>query len=352
MTIYRDLLESEDCMIFDMYQLLLTKPVATLEDFQRRYGLTEKNLRGAVHDWRKSGNHLAFGLDFFIHQEVTMFMTDQFSERALFAHLLKKSSYFKILYTVLKDPIIPMKEFENQMFLGRRTIRRRLEMLVDLLATYGLTIVKKRAHLIEGSELQIRFLRFHLELLSRPELVTAAPQQKFKVIKEIAETRAKLGFGMSQDDIPEDKLFNLENYFGYMLDEQGFLFLWRQLLGLEPMWMGQLYQAFVEKAVGKDRYLAFFGDELSQQIYRIHAYGLIFEGDLLLQLTPHQILSEDARRIHRAAQRYLPDYPQLIQRHPEIPCAYQKLLDKRLYIDRFREVLVEDPYLVKVRSTG
>lgn len=353
MCVYRDLLEVEDRPIFDIYQLLLEKSEVEMSEFQKRYGLYDKNVKTAIQEWKMAGNHLAFGLDFLIQQNtVTMFMTDQFSERDLFAYYLKKSSLFEILYILLDDPIITMKELENRTYLGRKTIRRRFSTLSDLLKTYGITITKNNPQLIAGSELQQRFLKFHLEMLARPELVKAGPEQKFRVIKDMAYNRERLGCVVLHEEIAPAKLGVIESYFDYMLDEQGYLFLWQQLLGLEPLWLGQVYQGFAEKALGKERHLAYFGQASFQQLYQIHAYGMIFDGDLLLQLTPHKVLSEDARRIHQVAKRYLPDYGKLIQKHPEIPCAYQKLLDNRLYIDRFRETLMEDPYLVRVRQTG
>lgn len=350
---YDELLENDGKILFRIYRQLLTDRQTTFEDLSEKIGVCTKYVKRAIHDWKNTGNHLAFGLDFIPHQQyLTMFITNQFSERNLFAYLLSISSRFDILYTLLKDPIVSMATMEKRLYIGRKAIRHRMQDLKGLLQHYGLELGNNHPRLIKGRESQQRLLLFHLEVLKNPKLITSSGENKLKVITKISNDRKNLGFRLNAEDLDGANRELMDRYIGYRMDEPGYLFTWRQLLGVEQFWFQPAFQRFVEEVLEEDELLRDHGEELHQQIYRIHSYAALFQGDLLIQLTPHRLFNYEAKEIHLLCSENLAGYDQLLAAHPELPYAYQKMLGKKVFFDRYRNRLFEDPYLVKVQPIG
>lgn len=348
---YDHLLENDGKILFHIYQQLLYDKQMDVDVLSDRIGVCTKYIKRVVNEWKFAGHHLAFGLDFIAYQhKIVMFITDRFSERNLFAFLLTKSSRFELLYILMKDPIVSMKSLENRVFIGRKTIRRRLEDISEFLDSYGLKVGRYHPHLIEGRESQKRLLLFHLEVLKNPKLITGSAENKLRLITKISNDRKNLGFHLKDEDMEGFDPDLMAQYFGYQLDEQGYLFTWSQLLGVEQFWFQPGFQRFVDEVLMEDELLQGCGEKLHQQIYRIHSFAALFQGDLLIQLTPHCLFDKKAQLIQRLCEESLPNYERIMASHPETPYAYQKIMNKKIFLDKYRAKLFEEPYLVKVKQ--
>lgn len=64
------------------------------------------------------------------------------------------------------------------------------------------------------------------------------------------------------------------------------------------------------------------------EIYNLHCSALLFEGDLMLQLSPQTKFSPQAEKLNYLCQKYLPECEGLLEKHPEMMLAYERIIQK------------------------
>lgn len=349
---YSLLLENDGLILFKTYQFLKEETSISIHQLQNELGVAQQSIKTAFRNWRAEGSYLAYGIDFLVKSgKVSLYYTDLFSEREFFESFLKSSSRFQILYTLLNDPIISMKKIEEMIFLSSKTIRRRLLDLEPLLTTYGLKVGKTSANIFEGPELQKRLLAYHLDLLLVPSLLTGPAEKRYEVIERVANTRRNFGFSIDPDEVSEDRQLVQKEYFGYKLDEPGYLFVTKQLLKLEKIWYRDDYLSFIENVLQNDTTIFFKSEDAYLDLYNLHCSAMLFEGDLLVQLSPRKKFSGKAEKLNYLCQKHLPECQGLLDKHPELMEGYERIIRKYQQIGGPpREATIESERCLRART--
>ena len=182
--------------------------------------------------------------------------------------------------------------------LSPSSVNRRFTALSSSLAAYHLSLNRKHFPLLQGNEIQIRF--FHYPLENGIALATVFPKNFVPAF--------------------------------YLRHERNYLFLWKQLLGLEAFYLSEedtylLNQIFAAELL-KER----LGSDSFQiclvKITQIHLLCALLEGNLIL-FKGSGSLSPDTLTLIRLFLSQLPHYDQLLKKHPELPLLYEMIWHNR-----------------------
>jgi hypothetical protein len=120
----------------------------------------------------------------------------------------------------------------------------------------------------------------------------------------------------------------------YLVHERNYLFLWKQLLGLERFYLSAedthlLNQIFPTTLRNEELGSVSFQTYLVK-VTQIHLLCALLEGNLLLQ--PTIALSPDTLTLIRVFLNQLPHYDQLLKKHPEMPLLYELVWQDRAFL--------------------
>lgn len=324
---YELLLEKEEKLFFGLYQQLKRQNYSGIDELCSRLGVTAPTLLQAVHSFQIKGYHLKLGMDIIKDGSRLYLLTNgEFSERRLFTCLLDRSIGLELLLELWRNPSYSTSDLAKKTYHSCQTVRRRLRNLEGLLACYNLRIVLEKRPMLRGSEAQIRFFYLHLHILLEEALYQNDVNEVWEQVVSLSEERLKRRLTVKKawfDRLYVAKAVGLPDY---RFNERGYRFLWKQLLGLEPLWLGGPFQEVVKRYFEFDCKLAEKQEEICGDLYRLHLMAHLFYGDLTVSFAHEKVLDTPANRLERLFREKLPDYAQLLNRHPELPLCYEIIL--------------------------
>jgi hypothetical protein len=114
----------------------------------------------------------------------------------------------------------------------------------------------------------------------------------------------------------------------YLCHERSYLFLWKQLLGLEKFELSTedsyLMQQIFSTRLQKVRLGSVSFQTLVAKFTQIHLLCALLDGNLLLHKS-HWVISSDTLRLIRLFLNQIPHYDQLLKKHPELPMLYEAI---------------------------
>lgn len=331
---YECLLEKEDKILFNIYQILAVSKQCTLDELAAACERPVRYIRDTINEWGFEGYHLSLGIDFILRKnQVRLITTEHFDSRYLFAFLLERSSKMTMLSKLLENPSWGLKEIEKTIYSSPQTIRRKFRELSALLGSYELSGSFNKVPVICGKEAQQRFFRFHIRLLQEPPKSPVAPETYFQILEIVNCQRRSQGYFIDSDWF--DRAF-VERFNGlpeFRVDDRGFSFLWRQILGLEELWPVGISKALLvdQRIYPLDRRYTsrIVRQNIIHDINRLHLVCYLFQGPCADRVFADEELSGECRQLVAFFEKNLPQYQKILEKHPEIPSAYEKILRYR-----------------------
>lgn len=214
--------------------------------------------------------------------------------------------------------------------LSPSSVNRRFTALSSSLAAYHLSLNRKHFPLLQGNEIQIRFFHYQLLRWMRPHLIKSS-SEAFFCIKTIHEKR-KAVYPL-ENGIALATVFpkNFVPAF-YLRHERNYLFLWKQLLGLEAFYLSEENTYLLNQIFAAELLKERLGSDSFQiclvKITQIHLLCALLEGNLIL-FKGSGSLSPDTLTLIRLFLSQLPHYDQLLKKHPELPLLYEMIWHNR-----------------------
>lgn len=326
---YELLLEKEGHLFFRLVQTLAVKNGQSLVQLTENLTASAHQILLSIHRWRVKGRHLQVGVDVVKDGgQLYVLKSDTFDQRKLFALLLENSVSVKLLWTLWRNPSYGIGELAQTTFHSPQTIRRRLCKLEPLLSEYGLRYTSQKRPLIQGSEAQMRFFYLHLTFLQEGT-VEVEVKDILSQITHLGGERQGLSFLIEQAWFDCQWIQESLGLGEYVVNERGYHFLWKQLLGLESVWVrGKLEQA-LQRFFDYESIFAPYRRELAADIYRVLFMAFLFKGNLALELSvTKRPMNVSVKRLERLLQEYLPEYEHLKNLHPELVSCYETILQK------------------------
>ncbi|KAF1300948.1 MULTISPECIES: helix-turn-helix domain-containing protein [Enterococcus] len=328
------LLEERDRVLVKVYQKLAVEKKYSLEDAASECQHPVRYIRETVNDWRDSGSHLQIGIDVIIKKEhLVLQKATGFDDRYFFAFLLKRSIKIQLLEKLLEHPSWGVRDLEKTLYLSPKIIRRHFHELGKLFKWYGLTASFKKQPVICGAEAQQRFFRFHIRLLLEPPKMPITPAAYFQILEEISRKRRQQGYAIDPNWFDRKFISQINGIPDFEINERGFCFLWRQLLGVEEIWpMGISDELLGEQKIYPldQRYSSRrIRQKILQDIFRLHLLCYLFKGPCIHQLAPLKT-SQKNQQLLTALNELLPYHAQLLVNHPELELAYETVFQQHL----------------------
>lgn len=210
--------------------------------------------------------------------------------------------------------------------LSPSSVSRRFTALSSSLAAYHLSLSRNQFPLLQGNEIQIRFFHYQLLRWMFPDSIKS-PSDAFFCLKTIHEKR-KASYPL-ENGIEMATVFPKHFVPAYYLrHEHNYLFLWKQLFGLEAFYLPDedtylLNQLFAAELF-KERLGSVSFQTCLVKITQIHLLCALLEGNLIL-FTPNRSLSHNTLTLVRLFLSQLPHYDQLLKKHPELPLLYEMI---------------------------
>lgn len=245
------------------------------------------------------------------------------SHTEMIAALFNKSVNYQLLLLLLKMPTISFADLYIRYYLSPSSLHRRFSAFSSFLAPYQLAIDRRSYPLITGNERQLRYLLFRLTLLANP---TLSPKQAFQELKKIHQLRAKAFYPSTPAPFTQQIYPTCFVPRFYLVGERSYLFLWQQLLTLEPFYV-PTEEAFLLRRIITPILLEHPLQQplevLLPKIFQTHLLGALLEGNLFVYPPLNPRLSERSRRLVQALLTQLPHYEKLLKKHPELPLLYE-----------------------------
>lgn len=245
------------------------------------------------------------------------------SHTEMIAALFNKSVNYQLLLLLLKMPTISFADLYKRYYLSPSSLHRRFSAFSSFLAPYQLAIERRSYPLITGNERQLRYLLFRLTLLANP---TLSPKQAFQELKQIHQLRAKAFYPNTPSTFTQQIYPTCFVPRFYLVDERSYLFLWKQLLTLEPFYV-PTEEAFLLRRIITPILLEHPLQQplevLLPKFFQAHLLGALLEGNLFVYPPLNTRLSERSRRLVQALLTQLPHYEKLLKKHPELPLLYE-----------------------------
>lgn len=315
------LLEKQDKIIFHLFQYLQKKNPCPLKEVSSQLGLSLKSLKRYVNLWQQSRNHDSTGVSFCIKKQVVEATCSHENAQLFLSSLLNQSDSFQLLIKIIESPFDTFKSLEKRFYLSRATLQRRVQKMKPLLSNYNLWISFTTTPTLKGEETQIRYFSLLVSLLYDPPF-ELNEQTIYERYKEVQQYRVTQGFAFYQSIQAPGKYYPVP----FQINDFGLLFLWQQFTGLENLWL----DPFLTEAVDFSLYAHTKLKEvtllsLSQKFHRLHSFCDFYSGSLLLA---HEsfFLTKEVKQLMQSFIKLLPNYQQLLIKHPELPVLYEKLL--------------------------
>ncbi|AYW47749.1 hypothetical protein C7K38_04780 [Tetragenococcus osmophilus] len=315
------LLEKQDKIIFHLFQYLQKKNPCPLKEVSTQLNLSSKSLSRYVKLWQQSRNHDSTGVSFSIKNQVIEAIYSHENAQLFLSSLLNRSDSFKLLVKIIENPFDTFKSLEKRFYLSRATLQRRVQKMKPLLSNYNLWVSFTTTPTLKGEEIQIRYFSLLVSLLYDPPFELNA-QNLYDRYKEVQQYRITQGFSFYRSIQAPGKYYPVP----FQINDFGLLFLWQQFTGLENLWL----EPFLTEAVDFSLYAHTKLKEitllsLSQRFHRLHSFCDFYSGSLLLAYEP-LFLTNEIKQLTYSFIKLLPNYRQLLIKHPELPVLYEKLL--------------------------
>ena len=246
-----------------------------------------------------------------------------FPHTEMLAALFNKSTNYQLLLLLLKMPTISFADLHKRYYLSPSSLHRRFLSFSFFLAPYRLRIDRRSFPLITGNERQLRYVIFRLTLLASP---TLSPNQAFQELKQIHQLRANAFYPNTPATFTQQVYPTCFVPRFYLVGERSYLFLWQQLLALEPFYV-PTEEAFLLRRIItpilSEHPLQQPLEVLLSKIFQAHLLGALLEGNLFVYPPLNPCLSERSQRLVQAFLTQLPHYEKLLKKHPELPLLYE-----------------------------
>lgn len=319
---YQKLLEKPDQIIFNLFQYLSSKKSSSLDETAKNLKLTPKSLQRYIRLWQQNGSSFTSGISFVVKKQKITLNGKAKNKRLFLNFLLRRSQCFQLLVQVTADPYCKLKNLSTSQYLSTTTIQRYFKKMKTFLTEYQLFLSFTTNPALKGNELQIRYFSFIISLLHEPPIIWSS-QILYERYMKIQRNRINSGFSVT-----ESQLAPINRYYAipFQINDQALAFLWSQLLGVENLWIDPslrkiLEFALVDHAELEPQSLI----KLMQKFHQLHSICAIFEG----RLFPFSDISNPSDKTQKIVQSFIhsiPSYQKLLKQHPELPFAYEKLL--------------------------
>ncbi|MGX7195804.1 helix-turn-helix domain-containing protein [Enterococcus olivae] len=314
------LLENQDKTIYQVFCCLQEKNPRNLEEVAFLLKKTPNTLQRILRSWTQDPLNRSTGVGFYLANSQIKGIYAKEHAQLFISILLHRSASFQLLNKLLLKPYCTAVTAQHELHIGMSTFQRRVKQLRVFLASYDLELSFRHLPALKGEEAHIRWLAFQLSLITDPPVIpsTAALFHRYQ---EISEQRTRQGFFV-QDYCQK----NINQFFTprFQLNERGLLFLWKQLLGVEPIWANMEIDETLSFALHAHTLLSEFAiKQLQPQLHRLHCLATLFPGEL--QSLSGFTVTNEVQLLTQSFCRLLPDYETLLKKHPELPFLYQQL---------------------------
>ncbi|EAC9852464.1 M protein trans-acting positive regulator, partial [Listeria monocytogenes] len=170
-----------------------------------------------------------------------------------------------------------------------------------------------------------------LTLLASP---TLSSNQAFQELKQIHQLRANAFYPNTPATFTQQVYPTCFVPRFYLVGERSYLFLWQQLLALEPFYV-PTEEAFLLRRIItpilSEHPLQQPLEVLLSKIFQAHLLGALLEGNLFVYPPLNPCLSERSQRFVQAFLTQLPHYEKLLKKHPELPLLYECIWQERSF---------------------
>lgn len=332
------LLEKQDKIIFRVFQYLQIKNPCPLKEITIHLGLSLKSLKRYIFIWQQNESNVSMGISFYIKGPKITAIYSPEDANLFLSSLLARSFSFQILVKIIENPFCTFKKLEDEFYLSKATMQRRMQKMKPLLSGYDLTVSFTSAPTLKGNELQIRYFSLLVSLLYDPPF-THNKQMLYERYKEVQQYRNSQGFLLSKAVFtPITKYYPIP----FQINDTSLLFLWKQFSGIENIWLkpsltsGLDFALHAHTALNELKLIS-----LSQKLHRLHSLCDLYSGSFLFTYNPFFFV-KDAKRLTQSFTKLLPNYQQILTTHPELPYFYEKLLQYESSSKNSSQIIAED----------
>lgn len=326
---YDLLLEREERLFFQLVQKLLNENSRSLLQIAAELKTTSGRLLRGIRQWQMKGYHLQVGLDI-VKEEGQLYLlkTNQFCQQELFATLVANSMMVELLRVLWAHPSYGISELAKATFHSPQTVRRRLRNIQELLESYDLYVDFQQRPLIQGCEAQLRFFYLHLDTLVVGNGASQQPQRLLHKVYRLAEERIQGQYLIQRAWFERSWVQEVLGLADYVMNERGYRFLWKQLLGQEHVWVRGKLKKALQRFFIFEPGLARYQQEISADLYRLLLFAMLFRGDLTLGFGTMEQVTSTTKRLERLFWEFLSRYEEVNRRHPELSYCYEMIVQK------------------------
>lgn len=321
---FKLLLEKPDQLIYQIFGYLQETNPYSLTTLAFHVNKKPETIRRALQEWQQDAYNRSTGIGFYIKKDEIHGIYAKEHAQLFFSTLLHRSESFQLLLKVLRHPYRSATQLQQEMHLSAATFQRRVHQLQPILQNYHLELSFMHHPVLKGDEMQIRWLTFFVSLLADPPF-HFSPIDWWHRYEEICTIRP---LWLETWQPPKTAYYQPT----FQLNERGSMFLWRQLIGLEPLWMKKEMAETLSFALSAHTNLNPINfSEVLQELHRIHCCCSLFSGTLFF---PPIAVSKEAHSLTQSFRLLLPQYNDLLTEHPELPILYQGVLEKYYFLER------------------
>uniref|UniRef100_UPI00403F0947 helix-turn-helix domain-containing protein n=1 Tax=Candidatus Enterococcus willemsii TaxID=1857215 RepID=UPI00403F0947 len=312
---FQTILLKQDQLIYQIFQYLQIENPCSLDKLCQKLQKTPAALKRYLQNWQKEPLNRATGVGFYLKKNTLRGIYAKEHGQLFFSTLLHRSDAFQLLLKVLDNPYYSTKELRRSMHVSAASFQRRVQQLLALLNHYQLELSFMHTPALKGNLAQIRWLAWVTSLLADPPH-NYQSETLFQRYQSIQRQRPTKDYIVRPTPV----------YYKppYQLSERGFTFLWQQLTGLEKIWAPATINDTIFFALHAHTTLdSCVFREMQQKFHQIHGLCSFFTGEIVV---PYKPLSDETQRLVQSFRLLLPNYNQLLTKHPEIPVLYEYLL--------------------------
>lgn len=313
------LLNREDKVIYEVFEALQVVSHCSLEALAKKLDKTPDLLKKNIQNWQKNPLNRGTGISFYLNgSQIKGIFTKEDGELFL-TTLLHRSDSFQLLTKIVANPYASATSLQRTMNLSLATLNRRIRFLQAFLAPYELTLSFTHFPTLKGNPAQLRWFAWQVSLIADPPFDYSSDtcfQRYLEVHQDypILSHSSHCQFDSTYYQPP------------FQLNNRGLLFLWKQLTGIEKIWISKdIHDTLVFALHAHTNINESFFEEIQQRFHQIHCICSFFSGEICL---PKRTISIETRRLVSSFQYLLPNYASLLNKHPELPLLYEEVLSQ------------------------
>ena len=318
------LIDSQDIIYYQLFCELKKKNPQEISQLVQSLKCRPSKLKERIKRWQESGRQREAGVAFIYRKKKVRAVFYPTYEQDFLSILLHRSITFQFLLNIIKDPYACLADLAKEMNVAYPTLSRKKEILKDFLKPYCIEISFKKHPILKGDELQIRWFLFLTSLIVDPPIIRNGVTY-FNRYQEVHQFRITQGFRIEP--------FKLTSgYFSealpFKVEDRSLLFLWKQLTGVEPLWLHSEINDKVAYALGNatdfsKRMIC----PLQSAMLRLLFLSSLFEGPILTYFPLRNKTNETGIKIDTYLNTSLEHYAEIAHRHPELPTLYQHMVE-------------------------